>query len=65
MVRRIGGELDGTKRNVMHMQVIRVPVQTFWTEREDHVRADRPNMRYEIRRGGLDRYANERLRMLC
>jgi hypothetical protein len=44
LVGGISGELDGTKRNVMHVQVVRVPVQTLGTECEDHVRPNRSNL---------------------
>jgi hypothetical protein len=48
----------------MHVQVIRVPIQTLGTKREDHLRPDGANMRYELGGGGLDWYPNECPRML-
>ena len=63
-MRGIGGELDGTKRNVMHVQMVRVAVETLRTECEDDVRADRADVRCELGGDGLDGRANECPRML-
>src|SRR5215212_9135251 len=60
----IGGALYGTKRHVMRVQMVRVPVQSLRTEREDDVRADRPDFHSEPGGRGLDWYADERLRVL-
>src|SRR5829696_191965 len=60
----IGGGLYGTKRHVMRVQMVRVPVQTLRTECEDDVWADRPNVRDEPVDRSIDWCADERLRVL-
>src|SRR5215216_5219445 len=49
---------------MMHMQMIRVPVQALCTECEDDVRTNRPNVRYEPGGRGIDRDTNEGLWVL-
>ena len=55
---------DGTKDDVMHVQMVRVAVETLWTEGEDDVRADRPMYDDELWRLRSRPGRDERPRML-